>query len=217
MIGPAVPPAHPLPRPARPVSAAVPAGQESAPGPGAADGRAAAPGETRRGGTAAGPAAHGGDGRLTLEQQREVARLKAIDRQVRAHEQAHLAAAGGLARGGASFQFQEGPDGRLYAVAGEVAIDTSRVANDPAATVVKARRIQRAATAPADPSPQDRQVAAQARAMELEAQAQLREQRREEAGGAVADTAAAMGRQLARAFGVAPEGNAAGGMVNVSV
>ncbi|MFQ5934609.1 MAG: putative metalloprotease CJM1_0395 family protein [Dehalococcoidia bacterium] len=46
----------------------------------------------------------------------EIARLKARDAQVRAHEQAHVAAAGGLATGGPKFSFQRGPDGKLYAV-----------------------------------------------------------------------------------------------------
>jgi len=49
----------------------------------------------------------------------ELAKLKARDREVRAHEAAHTAAAGSLAKGGPSFTFQRGSDGRLYAVGGE--------------------------------------------------------------------------------------------------
>jgi hypothetical protein len=55
----------------------------------------------------------------------ELAKLKARDREVRAHEAAHSAAAGSLAKGDPSLTFQRGSDGRLYAVGGEVNIDTS--------------------------------------------------------------------------------------------
>ena len=107
--------------------------------------------------------------------------MAARDREVRAHEQAHLAAAGALARGGISLTTERGPDGRYYAVAGEVSIDTAPVAGDPQATIAKAQRIRRAAHAPAEPSAQDRRVAAQASAMEMRARAELAAQRVEEA------------------------------------
>ena len=104
---------------------------------------------------------------------RQIQSLRVRDREVRAHEHAHLAAAGGLAKGGASFQTVKGPDGRLYAVGGEVQIDTSPVAGDPQATVSKAQRIRRAALAPAEPSRQDRRVAARASVMEREARVEI--------------------------------------------
>lgn len=106
-------------------------------------------------------------------QARVLAELRATDRKVRAHEAAHLAAAGGLARGGAAFATVQGPDGRAYAVAGEVSIDTSPVPGRPAATLAKAQQIVSAALAPADPSPQDRQVAAAAEAMAAQARQDL--------------------------------------------
>lgn len=99
---------------------------------------------------------------LTEEERREVAELEHRDREVRAHEAAHKAAAGSLARGGASFTYESGPDGRRYAVAGEVSIDLSSVRGDPAATARKMERVRAAALAPADPSGQDRQIAATA-------------------------------------------------------
>ncbi|WP_347279629.1 putative metalloprotease CJM1_0395 family protein, partial [Plasticicumulans sp.] len=83
----------------------------------------------------------------------EVAELAAIDARVRAHEAAHRAAAGELARGG-SFTYRTGPDGRAYAVAGEVGIDAAVIHGDPAATLAKMLQVERAALAPADPSPQ---------------------------------------------------------------
>lgn len=112
-----------------------------------------------------------GQGQLTLEQQAEVQRLKAIDQKVREHEAAHMGAGAGLTSG-ASYQYTRGPDGKQYAVAGEVKIDVSP-AQTPQQTVDKARRIQAAALAPADPSGQDRAVAAQAAQMAVQAQQEL--------------------------------------------
>lgn len=105
-------------------------------------------------------------------QARVLADLKARDRQVRAHEAAHLAAAGGLARGGASFTTTRGPDGQSYATGGEVSIDAT-AADTPTATLAKAQQIQAAALAPADPSPQDRSVAAAAVTMAARARREL--------------------------------------------
>jgi len=113
------------------------------------------------------------------EEQRVIAELQRTDREVRAHENAHLAAAGGLARG-VSFEYTTGPDGRQYAVAGEVSIDTSPVSGDPNATIQKAQQIRAAASAPANPSGQDRQVAAQASQMEAAARVELAAKQREE-------------------------------------
>lgn len=87
--------------------------------------------------------------------------LQKADQSVRAHELAHLAAAGGYAKGGASFSYQRGPDGQNYAIGGEVQIDTSKEAT-PSANITKMQIIRQAALAPADPSPQDQTVAAQA-------------------------------------------------------
>lgn len=110
--------------------------------------------------------------------------LSARDREVRTHERAHAAAAGGLANGGPSFQFTRGPDGRLYATGGEVNIDVSPVANDPEATIEKAQKIRRAALAPTNPSQQDRAVAARATAMATEARVELQREGREQASAA---------------------------------
>jgi hypothetical protein len=118
--------------------------------------------------------------RLSPEEQAQVQKLRQIDQKVRAHEQAHLSAAAGLAIGGANFQTVRGPDGKQYAVAGEVSIDVSS-ANTPEQTIDKARRIQAAALAPADPSSQDRAVAAAAAQMQIQAQAELNRQKQEEA------------------------------------
>ena len=111
-------------------------------------------------------------GELTAQEQQQVAQLKQIDRQVRAHEQAHLSVGGDLVRGGASFTYQTGPDQQRYAVAGEVSIDVSP-ADTPQETLPKAAHIRAAALAPADPSAQDQSVAAQAERMAGEARMEI--------------------------------------------
>ncbi len=113
------------------------------------------------------------------EEQAETAKLKKRDAEVRAHELAHIAAAGGLARGGATFSFQRGPDGKQYAIGGEVNIDTSRVSGNPQATIRKAQQIRAAALAPANPSAQDRAVAASASALAAEAQREIQKEEEE--------------------------------------
>ena len=120
---------------------------------------------------------------LSAEEKKQLEQLKTRDREVRAHEAAHKAAAGSLARGAASFEFEKGPDGRRYAVGGEVSIDTSKVSGDPQATISKAQTIRAAANAPAQPSGQDRAVAAQATQMEAEARQEVAEERRADNSG----------------------------------
>ena len=75
--------------------------------------------------------------------------MQARDREVRAHEQAHKSVAGGHARGGPFYEFQNGPDGQQYAVGGYVNIDTSEEGT-PEATLQKAAVVRRAALAPAE-------------------------------------------------------------------
>jgi len=118
-------------------------------------------------------------GELSVEEQRQVEKLAAADRKVRAHEMAHVSVGGELVRGGANFDYQTGPDGKRYAVGGEVSIDTSK-ARTPEETIAKAQRIRAAALAPADPSPQDNRVAALASRMEMQAYQELAVQRAQE-------------------------------------
>jgi hypothetical protein len=127
-----------------------------------------------------GPRTAPGD-ELTPEQKAQVEKLKQIDQRVRAHEAAHLAAGGGLAMGGATYGYVQGPDGQRYATSGEVQIDTSP-GKTPEETIEKARQIQRAAMAPSDPSGQDRAVAAQAGAMMAQARQDLARQQAEGSG-----------------------------------
>ena len=124
-----------------------------------------------------------GDDLSTGERER-VAELKKVDREVRTHEQAHLTRAGPYVPGGPTFTYVTGPDGRQYAVAGEVKLDMSPE-EDPEATLRKAEAIQAAAVAPAEPSGQDRAVAAKAQRMAREAERELTEQRKERDEGEV--------------------------------
>ena len=119
---------------------------------------------------------------LTDEEKRRVEELKRTDREVRAHEQAHLAAGGHYVKGGASFEYETGPDGRRYAVGGEVSIDTTPVRGDPQATIRKMQVVRKAALAPAQPSPQDRSVAAKAGTVEAQARQELAQQRQKASG-----------------------------------
>mgnify|MGYP000156212182 CR=1 FL=1 len=115
----------------------------------------------------------------STDQEKTIQKLRARDQEVRAHEQAHAAAAGGLAKGGPSFTYERGPDGKQYAVGGEVNIDTSPVAGDPEATIRKAQQIRSAALAPADPSSQDRAVAASASGIEAQARQELQKEKKD--------------------------------------
>jgi hypothetical protein len=115
---------------------------------------------------------------LSPEEKQLVSQLQARDTEVRAHEMAHLAAAGGIATGGASYSYQRGPDGKMYAVGGEVPIAVSK-GKTPEETVQKMRQVAAAAMAPADPSPQDYSVAANARAEEMKALQEMRKEQME--------------------------------------
>lgn len=115
---------------------------------------------------------------LTAEQQQEVQKLKLIDSEVKAHEQAHLAAAAGISASAPSYTYQEGPDGKKYAVGGEVSVSFSK-GNDPEENISKAETMRAAALAPADPSAQDMAVAQQAEQIIAEAQQQIAEQKQE--------------------------------------
>lgn len=116
------------------------------------------------------------DKQLTEEEQKQIDELKARDREVKTHEQAHIAAGGSYVKGGATYDYQTGPDGKQYAVGGSVNIDTSPVDGDPEATIAKAQVVIKAALAPAEPSGQDQKVASAARQMMNEARKELTNQ-----------------------------------------
>jgi hypothetical protein len=119
-----------------------------------------------------------GGTKLTIEQQRQVAALQQIDRSVRAHEQAHISAGRGVVTSAANFSYTYGPDGKQYAVGGEVGIDTS-AEKKPEANIDKGIRIQAAALAPRDPSSQDYRVASVGSRLEAQGRSDLARQQSE--------------------------------------
>jgi hypothetical protein len=111
---------------------------------------------------------------LSATQRQELALLQQRDSEVRAHEAAHIAAGGSVVSGAASFSYQKGPDGRLYAIGGEVPISSSG-GSTPEEKIRIAQQIQASALAPANPSPQDLKVASSAVMLELQARQELQE------------------------------------------
>ncbi len=97
--------------------------------------------------------------------------LERRDQEVRAHELAHQSAAGGLA-GAATFVYQQGPDGRQYAIGGEVQIQVPS-GSTPEDKLRTAMQVRAAATAPANPSPADLQAASLANRMAQEARSEI--------------------------------------------
>ncbi|WP_339951590.1 putative metalloprotease CJM1_0395 family protein [uncultured Albimonas sp.] len=96
---------------------------------------------------------------LSEEQIAQVTQMSQRDREVRAHETAHVIAGRPWA-GPAVYLYQTGPDGRRYAIGGFAPIDASPIEGNPEATAAKMRIVIDAALSPPDPSPADRHVAA---------------------------------------------------------
>lgn len=107
-----------------------------------------------------------------VQQEQIINELQRRDKEVRSHELAH-AAVGGSFTGAPNYSFETGPDGKKYAVGGEVSVDLSTVAGNPSATIAKMQKVHAAALAPANPSAQDTQVAANAIQIILQAQSEL--------------------------------------------
>lgn len=103
--------------------------------------------------------------------QAQIAQLKVIEEKVKAHEAAHKSA-GGTMTGPVSYSYTRGPDGKNYITGGEVPISISP-GNTPQETISRMQQVIQAALAPADPSPQDRAVAAQAAARQQAASQEL--------------------------------------------
>jgi len=109
--------------------------------------------------------------KLSEDEKRLVQDLKSRDAEVKTHEAAHQAAGGGMT-GAASYTYQQGPDGRMYAIGGEVSISIPS-GSTPQESMKNAQQAIAAAMAPADPSGQDFAVASTAMVMLMKAQQQL--------------------------------------------
>lgn len=105
---------------------------------------------------------------LSQDERQVVYELQARDTEVRAHEAAHQAAGGGMT-GGASYSYQRGPDGRMYAIGGEVSISMPS-GSTPEEVISNSQQVITAALAPANPSGQDMAVASGARSLMVQAQ-----------------------------------------------
>lgn len=116
---------------------------------------------------------------LSKEELKAVRDLQVRDRQVRAHEQAHVSASGRIATSAPNYEFETGPDGRKYAVGGSVSYNVPP-ASTPKEELLLAQQLRRMALAPMDPSPKDRATAAKAAVKEAKANREIREEKAEE-------------------------------------
>ena len=116
--------------------------------------------------------------KLSEDEKRLVNDLKSRDSEVRVHEAAHQGAGGGMT-GAASFTYQQGPDGRMYAIGGEVSISVPS-GSTPQESIQNAKQAIAAAMAPSDPSGQDFAVASSAMVMLMKAEQQLAKESQEE-------------------------------------
>lgn len=87
---------------------------------------------------------------------RVLEKFKQKDAEIRTHEQSH--AANGPTASGIVYNYQTGPDGKLYAVGGHVRMDTS-LPDDPKAANFKLTQLQNAASSPDELSGADAQIA----------------------------------------------------------
>jgi hypothetical protein len=83
---------------------------------------------------------------LAPEEQTQVRELQQRDREVRAHENAHISAGGSAVQGGPTFTYQTGPDGKLYASGGEVSIQPRSSSDDPDERIRHAAQLSPQAT-----------------------------------------------------------------------
>ena len=126
-------------------------------------------------------AAYGQDaGRLSRAEEAQLDKLEQRDAQVKAHEQAHVMAAGGQA-GMPSYTYQTGPDGRRYAIGG--AVNISIISNgDDQASLSQARTAERAALVNGEASSADMNTAQTAREVEARVRAHAIEQYQRQQG-----------------------------------
>lgn len=86
-------------------------------------------------------------------------KFKQTDANVRSHEQVHASI--GHTTAPISYNYQEGPDGKMYVVGGSVRLDTS-LPDDPKAAAFKLDQIQKSSSGAADLSGADVSISSQA-------------------------------------------------------
>lgn len=117
-----------------------------------------------------------GTTQITDEEYKIIQQLQKRDAEVRAHEQAHAAIAGQYAAGTASYTYETGPNGKRYAVGGEVPIDVSKDST-PQETLQKMQVVAKAAMAPLNPSAADRRIAARAAMISAQARMEIQQEK----------------------------------------
>lgn len=90
---------------------------------------------------------------------RVLQKFKNKDAQIKSHEQVHATI--GATTSPISYVYQQGPDGKMYAVGGSVRFDVS-IPKDPEAAQLKLDQIKRAASSASDPSAADMAISSQA-------------------------------------------------------
>lgn len=95
---------------------------------------------------------------------KKIEELKAYEQMVVAHEHKHMATGGGIASS-PSYTYTYGPDGKKYISGGNVSMRVPKSSNAED-MIENLKKVQTAALAPSNPSPQDLQTAALARARE---------------------------------------------------
>jgi len=122
----------------------------------------------------------GSSDELSQDEKRLVLDLQSRDAEVRAHESAHKS--GGASTGAASYTYQQGPDGKMYAIGGEVSV-SFKTGSTPQETIANAQAVIASALAPADPSGQDQAVASSAAMMISKTQQQIAKEKQGEIEG----------------------------------
>jgi hypothetical protein len=97
--------------------------------------------------------------------QRVLSKFKSTDAKIRTHEQSHAMKSETTAP--IQYNYQMGPDGKMYAVGGSVRLDTSIPLNDPKAASFKLDKLKNSATAPDQMSGADSSIAIQANLMKM--------------------------------------------------
>ncbi|WP_321777669.1 putative metalloprotease CJM1_0395 family protein [Sulfurimonas sp.] len=118
--------------------------------------------------------------KLSPDEERLVLDLQSRDSEVKAHEAAHQS--GGASTGAATYTYQQGPDGKMYAIGGEVSV-SFKTGSTPQETVANAQAVIASATAPANPSGQDMAVASSAMVMMMKAKQQISQEAQEKISG----------------------------------
>ena len=106
----------------------------------------------------------GGNNYEKNDYERVLEKFKSSDANIRGHEQLHSSLTATTSP--IQYNYQQGPDGKMYAVGGHVRLDTS-IPDDPKAAMAKLDKIAKSATANNDMSGADASIAIGAKLMKM--------------------------------------------------